>query len=76
MIVCHCNVIARRQIEDAVREILARDAGAPLNPQHIYRELGKRGKCCGCFPQVERVVEQMLAAALQEDGAPLVDAAR
>ena len=64
MIVCHCNVIADTEIEAAVRAILARDPGAPLEPQWVYRELQKRGRCCGCFPQVERLVANLLASAM------------
>jgi bacterioferritin-associated ferredoxin len=74
VIVCHCNVIAVREIEAAIRDILARDPGAPLSPPAIYRELGKRGRCCGCFPQVEQVVEKLLATVLISDYVELTGA--
>jgi len=70
MIVCHCNFITRADIESAVREILAEDPSARLEPQFVYARLQKRGKCCGCFPQAEAVISDYLGAALKEvDGA-------
>jgi bacterioferritin-associated ferredoxin len=52
MIVCSCNVISRRDIEEAIEDILREDPHAVLTPGLIYHRLGKRGKCGGCFPQV------------------------
>lgn len=66
MIVCHCNFITRADIEGAVRAILREDPSARLEPQFVYAHLRKRGKCCGCFPNAERVVADMLAAAMKE----------
>lgn len=77
MIVCHCNVVARAEIEAAIRVILAEDAGAPLEPQHVYRALSRRGRCCGCFPAVARIVEEVLASADAAVDAPgVADAVR
>lgn len=72
MIVCHCNVILKRDIEDAVRRLLAADPGAPLEPAHVYRELQKRGRCCGCFPTVRSIVREVLEDALREVDAAAV----
>jgi len=66
VIVCHCNFITKADLEGAVRDVLRRDPSARLEPQCVYAELGKRGKCCGCFPQAERVVTEMLDAAMKE----------
>ncbi|MBJ3774600.1 (2Fe-2S)-binding protein [Acuticoccus mangrovi] len=66
MIVCHCNVIVKAEIEDAVRRILAEDPAGRLEPQYVYRELQKRGRCCGCFPSVNRIVDELLAEAMKE----------
>lgn len=68
MIVCHCNIIKRAEITQAVRDILAADPSAPLEPQHIYKELQKRGQCCGCFPAVRNIVCDVLDAAMSEMG--------
>jgi hypothetical protein len=27
-----------------------------LTPNLIYHRLGRRGRCCGCFPQVSRLL--------------------
>lgn len=72
MIVCHCNVILRQEVREAVRSILARDPGAPLAPQSIYRELQHRGRCCSCFPTVAAIVTELLSDAMHEiDGVAL-----
>lgn len=52
MIVCHCNVITKADIELAVRDLLSDDPWYQLTPGAVYHALGKRGKCCGCFPAV------------------------
>jgi len=64
VIVCHCNYITRADVEGAVREILARDPAGPLEVQHVYAELGKRGRCCGCFPNARAIVGSVLDDAL------------
>ncbi|WP_075222856.1 (2Fe-2S)-binding protein [Acuticoccus yangtzensis] len=64
MIVCHCNIIKRNDIREAVHAILAADPSGRLEPQYIYRELQKRGRCCSCFPLVASIVDEMLAEAM------------
>jgi bacterioferritin-associated ferredoxin len=62
MIVCSCNIITRRDIEAIIEEILLDDAYAVLTPNLLYHRLGRRGKCCGCFPHVSRIlVEHSIA---------------
>ena len=56
MIVCSCNIITRRDIEQVIEGLLADDPYAVLTPNLIYHRLGRRGRCCGCFPQVTRVL--------------------
>lgn len=56
MIVCSCNIITRREIEAIIERILAEDAYAILTPNLIYHRLGKRGRCCGCFPLVTEIL--------------------
>jgi len=56
MIVCSCNVIARRDIESVIEEILTEDPYAVLTPGLLYHRLGRRGKCCGCFPHVSQIL--------------------
>lgn len=56
MIVCSCNIITRRDIETVIETILADDPYAVLTPGLIYHRLGRRGRCCGCFPHVSRIL--------------------
>jgi bacterioferritin-associated ferredoxin len=62
MIVCSCNIITRRDIEAVIEEILVADPYAVLTPNLLYHRLGRRGKCCGCFPHVTQIlVEHAIA---------------
>jgi hypothetical protein len=86
MIVCSCNIITRRDIEGVIERILADDPYAVLTPNLIYHRLGRRGRCCGCFPLVTQVlvehcifVREQLASggAVPEDfdaGTPMLKA--
>ena len=56
MIVCSCNVISRRDLEAVIEEILSDDPYAVLTPGLLYHRLGRRGKCCGCFPSVTDIL--------------------
>ena len=56
MIVCSCNIITRRDIEAVIERLLADDPYAVLTPNLIYHRLGRRGRCCGCFPQVTDIL--------------------
>jgi bacterioferritin-associated ferredoxin len=56
MIVCSCNIIVRRDIEAVIEAILAEDPYAVLTPGLLYHRLGRRGKCCGCFPHVSQIL--------------------
>lgn len=52
MLVCHCNVISEKDIREVITALLQDDPWALIVPAKVYRELGKRGRCCGCFPNV------------------------
>jgi len=66
MIVCSCNIITRRDIEAVIEEILVDDPQAVLTPNLLYHRLGRRGRCCGCFPHVTRIlVEHTIAVRLR-----------
>ena len=66
MIVCSCNIITRRDIEGVIERILCDDPYAVLTPNLIYHRLGRRGRCCGCFPHVSRIlVEHAIAVRAQ-----------
>jgi hypothetical protein len=56
VIVCSCNIITRDDIEGVIEEILLDDPYAVLTPGLLYHRLGRRGKCCGCFPHVSKIL--------------------
>ena len=56
MIVCSCNIITRRDVELVIEEILGDDPFAVLTSNLLYHRLGRRGKCCGCFPHVTEIL--------------------
>ena len=56
MIVCSCNIITRRDIENVIERLLEADPYAVLTPNLIYHRLGRRGRCCGCFPLASEIL--------------------
>lgn len=60
MIVCHCNVLTQTAITQAVDDLIDEDPYQLITPGVVYRQLGKRGKCCGCFPQVVGLIVHRL----------------
>jgi hypothetical protein len=75
MIVCHCNLITEKEIEDTIIELLEEDSWMLIVPARVYHRLEKRGRCCGCFPNVVetiiRVTEDYHARS-ETDGADVV----
>ena len=73
MIVCSCNIITRRDLEAVIESILADDPYAVLTPNLLYHRLGRRGKCCGCFPLVTEVLVEhgtKIREAIERDEYP------
>lgn len=56
MLVCQCNLITTKDIEDIVLSVLDEDPWQLVVPARIYRELGKRGQCCGCVPNLVDII--------------------
>lgn len=56
MIVCQCNVISEREIEEAIFNLLDDDSWQLIVPVQVYHALGKRGRCFGCFPNVVDII--------------------
>lgn len=59
MLVCHCNVISEKDIKEVITAFLQDDPWALIVPAKVYRELGKRGRCCGCFPNVVDIITKL-----------------
>jgi len=56
MIVCHCNYIAEKDIEDTIVGMLDEDCWQLIVPAKVYHAMAKRGRCCGCFPNVVDII--------------------
>ncbi|HEY4202321.1 MAG TPA: (2Fe-2S)-binding protein [Devosiaceae bacterium] len=59
MLICHCNVITDQEIEGIIVSFLREDPWQLVVPAKVYRELGKRGRCCGCFPNVVDIIARV-----------------
>lgn len=68
MLICSCNLIRRRDIRRAVEELLADDPFHVLTPGSMFRRLGCRPRCAGCFPMIVALVHEE-AERLQEESA-------
>lgn len=62
MIVCSCNVITKREIEDVVEGFLATDPWQLITAGKVYHAMAKRGRCCGCFPGVIDIIVETTEA--------------
>ncbi len=58
MLVCSCNFITDREIRDVIVEMLDEDCWQLIVPGKVYRAMEKRGRCCGCFPNVVDIIVQ------------------
>ena len=56
MIVCSCNIISHKEIEQAVLDLLVEDAYRLIVPVQVYHTMQQRGKCCSCFPGVIDII--------------------
>lgn len=43
-------MITRKEIEEVIHGFLDADPWNLITPGMVYHTLGKRGRCCGCFP--------------------------
>lgn len=59
MLICQCNLITTKDIEDIVVTILDEDPWQLVVPARIYREMGKRGQCCGCVPNLVDIIQKV-----------------
>lgn len=56
MLICQCNVISEREIVSVLNEMLDEDAWRLIVPAQVHHAMGKRGRCCGCFPNLIDVI--------------------
>jgi bacterioferritin-associated ferredoxin len=62
MLVCHCNLITEKEIEEAILHLLDADPWQLIVPAKVYHSLAKRGRCCGCFPNVVETIIRVTEA--------------
>ncbi|SEK21019.1 (2Fe-2S)-binding protein [Xaviernesmea oryzae] len=56
MLVCSCNFITERDIEQTIIDLLNEDCWQLIVPAKVYHAMSKRGRCCGCFPNVVDII--------------------
>ena len=56
MLICHCNLITEKEIEDGDPRAARQDPWSLIVPAKVYHTLQKRGRCCGCFPNVVETI--------------------
>src|SRR5690606_4412736 len=56
MLVCHCNLITAKAIEETIVALLDEDPWQLIVPAKVYHRLKQRGRCCGCFPNVVETI--------------------
>jgi hypothetical protein len=56
MLVCQCNLITQKEVEEAIVALLDADPWSLIVPAKVYHSIQKRGRCCGCFPNVVETI--------------------
>ena len=56
MLICHCNIITEKEIEQTIIGLLDQDPWQLIVPAKVYHAMQKRGRCCGCFPNVVETI--------------------
>lgn len=70
MIVCSCNIITSKDIEEVIIELLDEDMWRLIVPGQVYGVMSKRGKCCNCFPGVVDLIVKTVEKYHQEHQTP------
>lgn len=58
MLVCSCNVLSDKQLRKAAEEMRQDPNGKMPTPGSVFRHLGCRPRCGGCFPNVIDIIHQ------------------
>ncbi len=56
MLICQCNIITEKEIEQTIVALLDQDPWQLIVPAKVYHAMQKRGRCCGCFPNVVETI--------------------
>ena len=58
VLVCSCNYITDKEIREVITNLLDEDCWQLIVPAKVYHAMEKRGRCCGCFPNVVDIIIQ------------------
>lgn len=64
MLVCSCNVLSDEQLRKAAEEMRRDPNGKMPTPGSVFRHLGCRPRCGGCFPNVINIIHEKAAEDL------------
>lgn len=73
MLVCSCNIITQREVEDTIREMLDEDPWQLVVPAKVLHTMNSRGRCCGCFPNLVETIIRVTEAYHRQTGAGEAD---
>ncbi|MBA5776272.1 (2Fe-2S)-binding protein [Stappia sp. F7233] len=59
MIVCSCNVITDKELREAAARLREANGGSVVTPGAVFRELGHRPRCGGCFVAVVPIIHEV-----------------
>ena len=71
MIICSCNVWSDKQLRQAAEEMRADPDARLPTPGAVFRKLGCRPRCGGCFPNVIDIIHQNADKAVTKAATPL-----
>jgi len=66
MIICSCNVLSDKQLREAAEEMRADPNGKVPTPGAVFRHLGCRPRCGGCFPAVIDIIHEKSSEETEE----------
>ena len=58
MIVCSCNRLNDRQLARTANEMHGEPHRSIVTPGAVFRRLGHRPRCGGCFPLVVKIIHE------------------
>ena len=70
MLVCSCNLISAKDIEICTQEILEENPWTLILVPRVYNKLQKAGKCCGCYPQAQEIINKTFLSYHLSFGTP------
>ncbi|NRG16174.1 (2Fe-2S)-binding protein [Rhizobiales bacterium] len=58
MIVCSCNVLSDKELREAASRLRNAPGGGVVTPGAVFRALGHRPRCGGCFSAVVPIIHE------------------